>query len=437
MKHDVEVARGLAQRSVTPRSTHAALGVLDRDAVAILETQNATRLSELVPLRHERMTASPFAFYRATAAHMAADLAQGAVTGIHVVSCGDAHLSNFGFYASPQRTLVFDLNDFDEAAIAPWEWDVKRLVTSVVIGARDVGHSDAEARAAALAAVAGYRRGLDDLLALPALDRYYYAMDVERIRASLDEGGRAILDKAASRARRRSSDRVASRFSRVDDDGRRRFVEDPPVLTRLDAIDRDWIESLVAQYRTTTSPDIALLLSQYELTDVARRVVGVGSVGTRCFILLLTGPRGASLVLQVKEALPSVLHHWGGIAEAAADHDGERVVRNQRILQAVSDPFLGYLTIDDRHYYVRQFRDMKGSIEIAGLSAAEFTTYVAGCGRVLARGHVQSPEAPAILGYIGRSGRFENAVVDWSFAYAEQSFADYRAVGATMGQEPS
>jgi uncharacterized protein (DUF2252 family) len=436
VKHDVEVARGLAQRAITPRSAHAELGVLHRDAVAILDTQNATRVPELVPLRHERMTASPFAFYRATAAHMAADLAQGAVSGIHVVSCGDAHLSNFGFYASPQRTLVFDLNDFDEAAIAPWEWDVKRLVTSVVIGARDVGHSDDETRAAARAAVAGYRRGLDDLLRLPALDRYYYAMDVERIRASLDEGGRAVLDRAAKRARRQSSDRVASRFSRDDGDGRR-FIDDPPVLLRLGDLDRAWIETLVAKYRTTTSPDIALLLSQYELTDVARRVVGVGSVGTRCFILLLTGPRGASLVLQVKEALPSVLHQWGGIQAAAAEHDGERVVRNQRILQAVSDPFLGYLTIDDRHFYVRQFRDMKGSIDITGLTAAEFTTYVAGCGRVLARGHVQSPEAPAILGYVGRSGRAEEAIVDWAFAYADQSLADYRSVLAAVSLETS
>lgn len=434
MKHDVEVARGLAQRSVTPRSAQAELGVLDRDAVAILDTQNATRVPELVPLRHERMTVSPFAFYRATAAHMAADLAQGAVSGIHVVSCGDAHLSNFGFYASPQRTLVFDLNDFDEAAIAPWEWDVKRLVTSVVIGARDVGYSDDETRAAARAAVAGYRRGLDDLLRLPALDRYYYAMDVERIRASLDEGGRAVLDRAAKRARRQSSDRVASRFSRDDGEGRR-FIDDPPVLVRLGDLDRAWIETLVAEYRTTTSPDIALLLSQYELTDVARRVVGVGSVGTRCFILMLTGPRGASLVLQVKEALPSVLHQWGGIAAAAAEHDGERVVRNQRILQAVSDPFLGYLSIDDRHFYVRQFRDMKGSIDITGLTAAEFTTYVAGCGRVLARGHVQSPEAPAILGYVGRSGRAEEAIVDWAFAYADQSLADYRSVLSAVSLE--
>ena len=431
------MARGRSLRTVTPRASQASLARLDRDAVAILQAQNVDRVPELVALRHERMTASPFAFYRATAAHMAADLARGSVSGIHVVSCGDAHLSNFGFYASPQRTLVFDLNDFDEAAIAPWEWDVKRLVTSVVIGARDIGHTDDEARSAAFAAVSGYHRGLDDLLRLPALERYYYAMDVDRIRASLDPGGRAVLDRAAKRARRQSSDRVASRFSREGTDGRRSFVDDPPVLVRLGEVDRAWVEQLVAQYRATTSPDIARLLSQYELTDGARRVVGVGSVGTRCFILLLTGPRGASLVLQVKEALPSVLHQWGGIAAAAADHDGERVVRNQRILQAVSDPFLGYLSIDDRHFYVRQFRDMKGSIEIAELSPAEFTTYVAGCGRVLARGHVQSPEAPAVLGYIGRSGRVENAMLDWAFAYADQSLADYRAVRAAQDLEIS
>ncbi len=426
--HDVILARGRARRDELPRRVHAEYVRGTRDPREILAAQNVSRVSQLVPLRHERMTSSPFAFYRATAAIMAADLARGPVTGIQVVSCGDAHISNLGFYASPQRSLVFDLNDFDEAAMGPWEWDVKRLVTSVVIGARDAGQSEDEAREAALATVAGYRQGLVDLLELPALDRYYYRLDVDRIRLGLDRGGRAVLDRAARRARRRSSYHVASRFSRVDDDGRRHFVDDPPVLVRVVDADRERLTELFAAYRATTSPDISLLLSQYELTDVATRVVGVGSVGTRCSILLLTGPRGASLVLQVKEAQPSVLETWGGIPEASARHHGERVVANQRILQAVSDPFLGHLTNSGRDYYVRQFRDMKGSIEIAELDPVQFRTYAAGCGRVLARGHVQSPDAPAILGYIGRSDRIDEVFVDWALAYADQSLADFETV---------
>jgi uncharacterized protein (DUF2252 family) len=380
------------------------------------------------------MTASPFAFYRGTAAIMAADLAIGATTGIQVISCGDAHISNFGFYASPQRTLVFDLNDFDEAAPGPWEWDLKRLVTSVIIGARDAGYGEDAAASAALAAAAGYRTGLADLLALSALDRYYYRLDFDRIRANLDAGGRAVLDRAASRAQKRSSDTVAQRFSTVDDEGRRTFTDDPPVRSRVVNADRGRIEKLFEQYRSTTRADISLLLSQYELTDVAVRVVGVGSVGTRCLILLLTGPRGSSLVLQVKEAPPSVLYTWGGVADAAAGHQGSRVVDNQRILQAVSDPFLGYLQFDDRDYYVRQFRDMKGAIEIGELTPDQFRTYVAGCGRVLARGHVQSPESPAILGYMGKSDRVDRTIVDWAFAYAEQSQTDFEHVRSQRRQ---
>jgi uncharacterized protein (DUF2252 family) len=417
--------------------THAEYVRGRRDPVTILQAQNASRVQSLVPLRHERMTASPFAFFRATAGIMAADLARGATTGIQVVSCGDAHISNFGFYASPQRTLVFDLNDFDEAAWGPWEWDVKRLVTSVIIGARDAGLSEDQAHLSAVAALDGYRRGLVDLLAMSALDRYFYGLDFDRIRANLDAGGREVLDRAARRARRRRSDTVAARFTHEGADGAPRFIDDPPVLTRLDIADRERLEQLFADYRATTRSDISLLLSQYTLADAATRVVGVGSVGTRCSILLLTGPRGASLVLQIKEAQPSVIYTWGGVAEAAAVHQGERVVTNQRILQAVSDPFLGHLDFDGRDYYVRQFRDMKGSIEIDELTPDQFSTYVAGCGRVLARGHVQSPDAPAIQGYVGRSRRFDRAVVDWSFAYADQSLADFEQVRARALTEES
>jgi uncharacterized protein (DUF2252 family) len=221
----------------------------------------------------------------------------------------------------------------------------------------------------------------------------------------------------------------------VLDDGTRRFVDAPPVTSRVPESERGRVRELFEQYLATVAPDIALLLSQYELTDVALRVVGVGSVGTRCYVLLLTGPRGAYLVLQVKEAEPSVLHTWGAIDAAGAAQQGARVVASQRILQAVSDPFLGYLTGQGRDFYVRQFRDMKGSVDVAALTPIQFETYVAGCARLLARAHAQSPEAPAIHGYVGRSRTFDNAVVEWSIAYADQSLADFTLVAEAVREK--
>jgi uncharacterized protein (DUF2252 family) len=380
----------------------------------------------------QRMTTSPFAFYRGTAAIMAADLATGPKTGIQVVACGDAHLSNFGFYASPQRTLVFDLNDFDESAVAPWDWDLKRLVTSAIIGARDCGFSEEAALAAGAATARAYRRGMAELMELSALDRYYWGLDIDRIRKSFDGDGRQVIDRIAKEARKRGSAHAVSKMSTVGDDGSRRFIDAPPVTSRMPEDERGEINDLFEQYRATVSPDIAVLLSQYELTDVALRVVGVGSVGTRCYVLLLTGPRGAYLVLQVKEAEASVLHTWGAVEAAAAEHQGARVVASQRILQAVSDPFLGYLTARGRNFYVRQFRDMKGSVDVASLTPAQFESYVAGCARMLARAHAQSPEAPAILGYIGRSRAFDRAVVEWSIQYADQSLADFTLVSEAV-----
>ena len=380
----------------------------------------------------ERMTTTPFAFYRGTAAIMAADLATGPKTGIQVVACGDAHLSNFGFYASPQRTLVFDLNDFDESAVGPWDWDLKRLVTSAIIGARDCGFSEEAALAAGAAAARAYRRGMAELMELSALDRYYWGLDIDRIRKSFDGDGRQVIDRIAKEARKRGSAHAVSKMSTVGEDGARRFIDAPPVTSRMPEEERGQIRDLFEQYRSTVSPDIAVLLSQYELTDVALRVVGVGSVGTRCYVLLLTGPRGAYLVLQVKEAEPSVLHTWGAVEAAAAEHQGARVVASQRILQAVSDPFLGYLSARDRNFYVRQFRDMKGSVDVATLTPDQFETYVSGCARLLARAHAQSPEAPAILGYIGRSRAFDRAVVEWSTQYADQSLADFTLVSEAV-----
>ncbi|WP_440709288.1 DUF2252 domain-containing protein [Herbiconiux sp. YIM B11900] len=434
---------GKALRRELPRTAHRERSGGPRDPLAVLEAQNETRLPHLVPLRTERMLATPFTFYRGTAGIMAADLEREPVTGLQVVGCGDAHLSNFGLFASPQRTLVFDLNDFDEAATGPWEWDVKRLVTSVVIGAREAGFDEPRIRSLALTTAAAYREGLREMMRLDALGRYFARIDTDAPRAELGSAAQKVLDKAVRQARRRTSAAFVEKVSTRAADGTLLIVEDPPVLTHLATSQEDEIEELFELYRGTVPADIAELLSHFTLTDVAMRVVGVGSVGTRCYILILTGPSGEPLVLQVKEAQPSVYETFGGVVPMGAGStpsaarpyvsEGQRVVDKQRILQAVSDPFLGHLQFGGRDFYVRQFRDMKGSIETAALSFTAFASYGSACGTVLARAHAQSFEAPAISGYLGRSSEFDEAVVDWSFAYAEQSLADFEALRASPG----
>lgn len=441
LPHADSRAAGRDERASTPRSSHRLSSTDARDPLAILDAQNSSRVASLIPLRTSRMLTSPFAFYRGTAAIMAADLAAGPSSDIQVISCGDAHVSNFGLFASPQRTLVFDLNDFDEAAPAPFEWDVKRLVTSVVIGARDAGFSETDARASALHSVRAYREGLREMMKLTVLQRFYFRADTTMIHPGLDSAAQKVLNRATKQAKKRTSEQFVAKITTRDAAGRRVIVENPPVLTHVPELEAE-VEALFEQYLRTVPADIALLLSQFTVTDLAMRVVGVGSVGTRCFILILAGPQNESLVLQIKEAQASVLHTYGGVpvptalsADGAklpdADFEGRRVVANQRILQAVSDPFLGYLRANGRDYYVRQFRDQKGSIELDGLELPEFVTYAGGCGTLLARAHAQSPAAATISGYLGRSTVFDEAVVDWSFDYAERSLADFAALKAS------
>ncbi|MFC0674654.1 DUF2252 domain-containing protein [Brachybacterium hainanense] len=445
------LAAGRERRRSHPRSEVGDIALAaDRDPLGILGVQNATRLEELVPLRMERMASSPFAFYRGTAGVMAADLAREPVTGIRVVSCGDAHVSNFGLYASPQRSIVFDLNDFDEAALAPWEWDVKRLVTSVIIAATDAGADPLEARESARLTARAYQRALAELMRTDVLGRYYRHVEAEAApdhpllpkKARKDVG--KDLDVALRKARRRTSDAYLRKISTRDEDGTLQIVEDPPVLTHVDPALEDLAEDLFERYRTTVPADVAELLSHYTLADVARRVVGVGSVGTRCYILVLEDPSHAPLILQMKEAQDSVLETFGGIVPAgigsAADSvrpyegQGHRVVASQRILQAVSDPFLGYLSAGGRDYYVRQFRDMKGSFETSDLSRASFRTYVISCAALLARAHAQSLDAPQIAGYLGSSDTWARAITAWAESYAAQSLADVEALRESLGR---
>lgn len=428
------MAAGRGMRDAAPRSRLARLTTTARTPLAILDAQNRTRVPDLVPLRIERMSQSAFAFYRGTAAIMADDLARDPHSGILVPSCGDAHISNFGFFASPQRTLLFDLNDFDEAAWAPWEWDVKRLVTSIVVGGQATSRNEDTVRDAALSAVRAYARAIATGARRSPLDHYFEHFDANTSIASLDKESRNALRRAIRDAGKRTGKRAVRRLTEVDAKGRRSFVEDPPMLTHVELELEMRIQEFVGRYAATAREDIQVLLSQYPVADVARRVVGVGSVGTRCYLIVFQDGEDNTLLLQAKEAGPSVLEQYGAIRQpqsltdvVAAGGEGARVVGMQRTLQALSDPFLGHLRGVNSDYYVRQFHDMKGGIEVETLEDPAFVTYAQACAIVLARAHGQSGSAAQVAGYIGNGRVVGEAVLEWSYAYADLSARDYEA----------
>jgi uncharacterized protein (DUF2252 family) len=433
-----DVARGRALRKTVPRSALAQLTPSPRTATEIIVAQNASRLAELVPLRFARMLANPFAFYRASAAVMAADLAAGPSSGIEVMCCGDAHVSNFGIYAAPHRSLVFDLNDFDEAAVAPAEWDVKRLITSAIIGGRHAGYAAKAIRRCVEEALAGYQTALERMLEeMDVLDRYYLRVEPELYTAEVSKDLLDVIRRTTSQARTRTSARVFKRITEIGADGTPRLRESPPVLQHVDEdIEAPLIES-IQEYLAAVPADVALLLSHFRITDIALRVVGVGSVGTRCYLVILVGPNGTPLILQIKEAMRSVLEEYGGWRQpdalttaVEAKGQGVRVVDGQRILQAMSDVFLGTTRKDGRDYYVRQFHDMKGSIDIEGMSASTFGEYVVACARLLARAHAQSANASILRGYVGTNDSVHAAVAQWSYAYADKSLDDFHQLRA-------
>jgi len=416
----------------------------DRDPIGILERQHATRLADLVPVRVGRMLQSPLAFYRGAAAVMAADLAQAPVTGVRVVACGDAHLANLGFFASPERRLLFDLNDFDEGGIAPWEWDLKRLATSVELAARAAGYGGADRAAATVATVRGYRTCLARMMGMSSIGRFHDHVDVaeglQRMRRHPDHG---LVRRAAARARRRTSEQVLEDLTATSEDGELRIAGQPPITRRLSEGGTAFLQPLFEAYRATLREDVRLLLSGFRIVDAVLRVVGVGSVGTRCYIVLLQGPHGEPLFLQAKEAQPTVLVTHGrmplAVPGAPSDepfNEGHRVVAAQRILQAHPDPFLGWVRGFAGHgparrpadFYVRQFRDMKGSIDASRLDAAQLARYGAACGRLLARAHSQSPGGGVVADYLGSSERFDGAVAAWASAYADVAEADHQAL---------
>ena len=406
------------------------------DPVGIIEKQNAARVPELVPIRHGRMIASPFTFYRGTAAIMASDLSRSPTTGLRVQCCGDAHLSNFGLFAAPDRRVVFDLNDFDETLPAPFEWDVKRLVASVVVAARNNGHRRKEQRTAARAAAAAYRRTMAKAAGMRFLDVWYTRFDADTLIAEIGrkakkrdiKSARKALAKAHTRTSLGSLSKYAQRV-----EGSYRIKQQPPVIVRppetmTDAFD-EIIRRGLGDYARSLSPDRRVVLDHYHYVDYARKVSGVGSVGTEAMMILLMGDREDDpLFLQLKEANPSVLAPYAGASEF--EHDGERVVHGQRLMQAASDAFLGWVTgtgARKHEFYVRQLRDMKGSAAVETMTPEALQVYSELCGTTLARAHARTGNAAKITGYVGDDDTFERALERFAVAYADQNDADYAA----------
>jgi len=411
--------------------------------VDVLEEESRDRLPDLVPLRYGRMTASPFAFYRGADAVMAADLAPTPASGFRVQLCGDAHLSNFGGFASPDRRLVFDVNDFDETLPGPWEWDVKRLAASVSVAARELDMGTKPRRHVALATVRAYRTTMRALAQMGNLDVWYTRVEadevIEALRSHFSKSRVGRVERGVARARRKDSLRALDRLSeRVN--GRARIVSDPPLLVPARELSsmagRERVGAamgaVIARYRASLRPDVRRILDGYEFVDVARKVVGVGSVGTRAWVVLLMGRDGADpLFLQAKEAQASVLQTH--LARSAFRNHGRRVVEGQRLLQPASDVMLGWTRADEvdgvqRDYYVRQLWDWKLSADIASLRPDGLRAYGELCGATLARGHARSGDRAAIAGYLGASARFDEAVAEFAEAYADQNERDYNAL---------
>jgi uncharacterized protein (DUF2252 family) len=462
-------AAGTAARAAAPRSAHSGWEPALRrlSPVSVLAEQNVGREPDLVPVRHGRMLVSPFTFFRGAAAVMTEDLRDTPRAGLDVQLCGDAHLLNFGVFGSPERRLVFDLNDFDETLPGPFEYDVKRMAASFVVAARDRGFSPAQAREAALTSVTAYRTAMRQFAQLGTMAVWYASMDETAIARSVNDLAAATADAARqakgdrkkeardkarnlkrtvrqleegrAKAYARDSLHALSKLGELAD-GRYRIASQPPVVIPARDLAAELAPDRVGQvirdqfraYRDSLQDDMQHLLEQFEVVDVARKVVGVGSVGTRCYIVLLTGRDARDpLFLQVKEANASVLE--GHLPRSRFRLHGRRVVHGQRLMQAASDIYLGWTRgPDGRHYYWRQLRDMKGSVEVEDITPLSLTMYAGGCGWSLARAHARSGDPVAIAAYLGPGDVFDRSVLDFAVCYADQNERDYAAFAAAV-----
>jgi len=423
------IAKGKALRDQVSRSSHEEWKPSsDRiEPMAILEISNQGRLPELVPLRYGRMLVSPFAFLRGAASISAFDLSKTPQTGIKVQTCGDCHLSNFSGYGTPERNLVFDVNDFDETLLAPWEWDVKRLAASIVVAGRSLKFSDKIGRTAAIAAVQSYREHMNEYAQMTAMEVWYDRIGVESL-LMFTERAKELkrLKSEVEKARALTPVMELHKLTEIVD-GQRRFIDNPPLVSHAvpeDPLTAEML-SVFHKYRKTLREDIRILLDHYRVVDVAMKVVGVGSVGTRCGIALLVSGDNDPLFLQIKEARSSVLETYAG--KSGYDNHAQRVVAGHHVMQASTDIFLGWAKGDHGHdFYLRQLRDMKISVEIEGMSDTDLRGYSKLCGWALARSHARSGNRFIISGYLGQSDIFDRAIANFAIAYADQNDRDYQ-----------
>jgi uncharacterized protein (DUF2252 family) len=431
------IAEGAAQREKIPVEdlTRYEPAAGRPDPVALIEATNADRVPELIPLRYARMAESPFTFLRGAAAVMAADIAEGPNSGFAGHICGDAHASNFGLYASPERRQIMDVNDFDETVQGPWEWDLKRLVASLAVAARSSGLPDAVARAVARDCATGYRAALAELAEMALFDGHCMTTSHETLEKIDMKDLVETFDRVRKKARKNTSRRAAQRFAQRPSVDAWHFVAEPPVLTHVPDAERAAVLAGLDAYGATLDEEMRWLLSRYTVADVAHRIVGLGSVGLRSYVVLLHGNGDEALILQVKQARPSAFAPY--VATGAHAHEGQRVVHGQRWMQTVSDVLLGWTSVDGRPYQVRQFRDMKGSIDPGLLKGGQLDDYARVVGVVLARAHGQSIDPRVLHGYCDTDGeRFDRAFERFALRYADQTEADHAKFTGDLGRLP-
>ena len=438
---------GKALRQQVPRRSHGDwIPAEDRsDPISLLQAQDQGRLQHLLPIKYGRMLESPFAFLRGSAVVMAADLANTPVTGTQTILCGDAHLSNFGVFATPERRLVFDINDFDETYPGPWEWDLKRLAASAVVAGRKNGFSEKKCRRLAVSLAEVYRFAMGKFSEANTLDVWYYHINADAVLDVFERSskkGKKSAQKMVEKAHRKTHLQTLEKLTRYED-GRRRIVSDPPLLLplwemglekyldeeTLRHLAKETVEDSWGQYLDSLPDERRFLLQRFRIVDMALRVGGVGSVGTRCIIALLEGEsEDDALILQLKEARPSVLEEH--LTECSYSEHAERVVTGQRLMQATSDIFLGWHTsqLSDRDYYWRQLKDMKGSLDVSTMDYGSLRTYLGVCAWCLARAHARTGDEASISGYIGKNDTFPEAIGDFAVAYADQTERDYQAL---------